>query len=406
MEFDRLIQANWGRSLATLIRLCGDFDAAENALQEACVIAWQQWSRDDAPANPSAWLVATARHKLLDARRTARRRAAREREWGTQRSEVESLPEVESFPDDPLRLIFTCCHPAIALEAQVALTLRTLSGLTTEEIARAFLVDPAAMAQRLVRAKRKIRAAGIPYQTPASDQLAERLIPVCAVLYLVFNEGYAATSGERLIRADLCDEAIRLTRIVVELLPQAERPRALLALMLLHHARRRARLDGEGVPVLLEDQDRSLWDAKQIAEGLELTDALVHAGSTSDLTLEAAIASLHMRAPTAAETPWRKIAALYELRYREAPSPVVLLNRAVAIAMADGIERGLALIDQLAASGALREYHLLPAARAGLLWRAQRCDEAAASYREALEHCRNEPERRFIQKRLSLLEAT
>jgi RNA polymerase sigma-70 factor (ECF subfamily) len=226
------------------------------------------------------------------------------------------------------------------------------------------------------------------------------------VLYLVFNEGYAATSGERLIRSDLCDEAIRLTRIVVELLPQAERPRALLALMLLHHARRRARLDGEGVPVLLEDQDRSLWDAKQIAEGLELTDALVHAGSTSDLTLEAAIASLHMRAPAAAETPWRKIAALYELRYREAPSPVVLLNRAVAIAMADGIERGLALIDQLAASGALREYHLLPAARAGLLWRAQRCDEAAASYREALEHCRNEPERRFIQKRLSLLEAT
>ncbi len=409
-HLEQIIRDAWGRSLATLIRLSGDFDDAENALQEACVIAWQNWSSESVPANPSAWLIATARHKLLDARKAARRRDARETAWWTAHvPAVGAAPEVEivqdndlpiaPVDDDRLRLIFTCCHPSLAPEAQIALTLRTLSGLTTEEIARAFLVDPKTMAQRLVRAKRKIRSARIPYLVPTREHLAERLGAVISVLYLIFNEGYAASVGPSLLRTDLADEAIRLTRVLVAELPQAERPRALLALMLLHHARRAARVAADGEPVLLEEQDRTLWDAAQIREGIELTDRLVREGGESDLTLEAAIAALHARAGNAQETPWSRIAALYELRYRLFPSPVVALNRAVAIAMADSLDKGLEQIEQIERSGQLRDYHLLPAARAGLLWRSGRYRHAAEAYAEAIAICRNESELKFLQRR-------
>ncbi len=411
-HLEQVIRDAWGRSLATLIRLSGDFDEAENALQEACVIAWQSWSSETVPVNPSAWLVSTARHKLLDARKASRRRDARESAWWTAHVPVVSdsvdagIDDSRDLPgayvdDDRLRLIFTCCHPSLAPEAQIALTLRTLSGLTTDEIARAFLVDPKTMAQRLVRAKRKIREAGIPYLVPAREQLPERLGAVISVLYLIFNEGYAASTGPSLLRTDIAEEAIRLARLLVEEMPQAERPRALLALMLLHHARRFARVDAQGEPVLLEDQDRSQWDAAQIAEGLALTDRLVREGGESDLTLEAAIAALHARARTAGETPWDRIAALYELRLRLFPSPVVALNRAVAVAMADGIDKGLELIALIERSGELREYHLLPAARAGLLWRAGRFALAAEGYAQAIAICRNESELKFLRRRLS-----
>ncbi len=393
---ERLYRDDYGRLLAGLIRLVRDVQLAEDVLQEAFAAAVEQWPSGE-PANASAWIFSTARHKAID--------RIRKRELEADRVGV--LVELEAersddgpAPDDPLRLLFTCCHPVLAQEAQVALTLRTLSGLSTEEIARAFLVPPATMAQRLVRAKAKIREAGIPYEVPADDALEERLDGVMAALYLVFNEGYSATFGDALVRRDLCTNAIRLGRTLVELLPQPSDPRALLALMLLHDSRRETRQDAEGTLVRLEDQDRSRWDRAQIAEGAALVESALRAGPPGSYALQAAIAALHAEAPRAADTDWRQIAALYSLLYRAQPTPVVELNRAVAIAMADGPEAGLVLIDQLEARGELPGYHLVAAARADLLRRLGRHAEAAAAYRAAISQATNDSERRFLEARL------
>jgi RNA polymerase sigma-70 factor (ECF subfamily) len=393
---ERLYRDDYGRLLAGLIRLVRDVQLAEDVLQEAFAAAVEQWPSGE-PANASAWIFSTARHKAID--------RIRKREMEADRVGVLLDLEAERSddgpaPEDPLRLLFTCCHPVLAQEAQVALTLRTLSGLSTEEIARAFLVPPATMAQRLVRAKAKIREAGIPYEVPADDALEERLDGVMAAIYLVFNEGYSATFGDALVRRDLCTNAIRLGRLLVELLPKPSDPRALLALMLLHDARRETRTDAEGTLVRLEDQDRSRWDRAQIAEGAALVESALRAGPPGSYALQAAIAALHAEAPRAADTDWRQIAALYSLLYRAQPTPVVELNRAVAIAMADGPEAGLVLIDQLEARGELPGYHLVAAARADLLRRLGRHAEAAAAYRAAIALATNDSERRFLEARL------
>ena len=397
-------RSDWGRIVATLIRLTGDFDLAEEAAQEAFAAAVKQWEVSGIPESPPAWIIQTARHKAIDQiRRRARFQDKLESLADTALGRtIEGPPELlGEIPDDRLRLIFTCCHPALALEAQVGLTLRTLCGLQTDEIARAFLVAPEAMAQRLVRAKRKIRDAHIPFSVPHAGEMPARLDAVLTVIYLVFNEGYAATRGEPLVRKDLCAEAIRLGRLVRALMgpqPPSEAT-ALVALMLLHDSRRDARLDASGELVVLEEQNRGLWDERQIAEALPLVEEALGRGE-GPFALQAAIAAVHCRASRAADTDWRRILQLYDRLEQVQPSPVVSLNRAVAVAMVSGPRPALQLIDALAAAGDLERYHLLHAARADLLRRLGSSAEAAASYARALELVTNDIERRYLKRRL------
>jgi RNA polymerase sigma-70 factor, ECF subfamily len=402
MDMEAVYREERPRALATLIRLLGDFDLAEDALQEAFAAALQQWPRDEVPRNPRAWLVSTARHKAIDHLRREKGLAARAAEIAYLSEEAAPPHELadEPFTDDLMRLVFTCCHPALALEAQVALTLKTLCGLTVEEIARAFLVAPATMAQRLVRAKGKIRAARIPFEVPGSDRLAERLDGVLRVVYLVFNEGYAATSGDALVRRELCAEAVRLGRLLRGLLPLSGEVAGLLALMLLHDSRRAARLDARGDLVTLEEQDRALWDRAQIAEGQALAEQAVRRGGGGFYALQAAIAALHGQAARPEDTDWPQIAALYTLLLRLHPSPVVALNHAAAVAMGERLDRGLRLIDELEAAGALDGYFLLPAAKADILRRMGRPDEAALAYERALALVTQPAERRYLERRL------
>ena len=401
---EAVYRSDWGRIVATLIGLVGDFDLAEESAQEAFAAAVDQWRTSGVPEFPRAWIIQTARHKAIDRMRHRTLTEEKMKVYATSGmvSEIEEPDyDTSEIPDDRLRLIFTCCHPALAPEAQVALTLRTLCGLETDEIARAFLVPPATMAQRLVRAKRKIRAAGIPYAVPETKDMAERLDAVLTVIYLVFNEGYAATRGGPLLRTDLCAEAIRLGRLVRMLTgPQPSgKTTALLGLMLLQDARRDARIGPAGDIVILEEQDRRRWDQAQIAEALPLV-AEAFRGGPGPYAVQAAIAALHCQAARAEDTDWPQILRLYDLLERLQPSPIVSLNRAVAVAMVEGPEAALDLIDAVAAGGDLDEYHLLHAARADLLRRAGLPAAAAASYTRALELATNESERRFLERRL------
>jgi RNA polymerase sigma-70 factor (ECF subfamily) len=392
------------RVLATLIRLLGDFDLAEEALHEAFAAAVEAWPRDGVPANPRAWLVTTGRFRAVDAVRRRARFDASRTELARRLEEVANANAArdEGFPDDRLRLIFTCCHPALAPATQVALTLREVCGLTTEEIASAFLTAAPTIAQRIVRGKAKIRDAGIPYQVPSAADLPERLDSVLAVIYLVFNEGYSASSGSSLTRADLSEEAIRLGRLLVDLLPDPEAV-GLLALMLLQESRRAARTSPDGDLILLEDQDRSRWDRAKISEALLLIERAVSSQRFGVYTIQAAIAGVHAAAPTAAETDWGQMVALYDLLERAEPSPVVALNRAVAVAMRDGPGAGLELIDAILTDGELADYHLAHAARADLCRRLGRTAEAREAYQRALALARQAPERRFLEKRLRQL---
>jgi RNA polymerase sigma-70 factor (ECF subfamily) len=405
-EIDQIFRDEAGRVLATLIRLVGDFELAEEAMQDAFAAALEQWTA--VPENPRAWLVNVGRNKAIDRIRRQIRLRAKQRYIEAEATIASQVapPDADddAFGDDLLRLIFTCCHPALSMETRVALTLRAVCGLTTEAVARAFLVNEETMAQRLVRAKRKIRGARIPYATPSPDMLDERLDGVLAVIYLVFSEAYAGTSGAELMRADLAREAIRLGRLLDSLLPDRPAIIGLLALMLLHDARRGARATADGDIILLEDQDRSRWDQAQIAEGLVLVERALHApGRPSVYTVQAAIAALHARARRHQETDWPQIVGLYQVLLRLQPSPVIELNHAAAVSMVDGPARALDLIDALAARGDLAGYHLLPSARANLLNRLGRREEARRAYEQALELAKLEPERRLIAKRLAEL---
>ena len=407
MDFEKLHREESGRILATLIGLLGDFDLAEEMLQEAYAVALQKWPSDGTPANPRAWLISTARHKAIDRLRRDQR-FERKSEEIAKTAEIAAQPEgdreEEMFADDRLRLIFTCCHPALPLEARVALTLRTVCGITTEEISRAFLIPVATMAQRLVRAKGKIREAGIPYRVPSPEELRDRLDGVLLVVYLIFNEGYLASSGDALIRRELCAEAIRLGRVMCSLLPAQAEAQALLGLLLLQDSRQDARVSAQGELVLLEEQDRGLWHGEQIQEGTELVKSALRRGAAGAYALQASIAALHANAKTAKDTDWPQIAALYDALLRMHTSPVIEVNRAVAVAMARSVEEGLALLDELERREELEEFHLLPAARANLLRRLERMGEAANAYRRALSLATNDIERRFLRRRLTELE--
>ncbi len=407
MDFEKLHREESGRILATLIGLLGDFDLAEEMLQEAYAVALQKWPSDGTPANPRAWLISTARHKAIDRLRRDQR-FERKSEEIAKTAEIAARPEgdreEEMFADDRLRLIFTCCHPSLPLEARVALTLRTVCGITTEEISRAFLVPLATMAQRLVRAKGKIREAGIPYRVPSPEELRDRLDGVLLVVYLIFNEGYLASSGDALIRRELCTEAIRLGRVLCSLLPRQAEARALLGLMLLQDSRRDARVSAQGELVLLEEQDRNLWHREQIQEGTEIVKSALRRGAAGAYALQASIAALHANAKTAKDTDWPQIAALYDVLLKTHESPVIEVNRAVAVAMGRSLEEGLALLDELERRKELAEFHLLAAARADLLRRLERLGEAADAYRRALMLATNDIERRFLRRRLAEIE--
>jgi RNA polymerase sigma-70 factor (ECF subfamily) len=402
---ERVYRRESRRVFATLVRLLGDFDVAEEALHDAFRAALEQWPAEGVPANPRAWLVSTGRFKAIDGlRRRARFSSAEEFI-----DEIEAIADEAPLPgtdeeieDDRLRLIFTCCHPALAPDAQVALTLREICGLTTEEIAQAFLARPAAIAQRIVRAKSKIRDARIPYQVPERHELPERLDAVLRVVYLVFNEGYSASAGEDVVRVDLSAEAIRLGRLLVELLPQPE-SLGLLALMLLQESRRDARTTPAGDIVLLDEQDRRRWDGAMIAEGIAVVELAFASGPVGGYALQAAIAAVHATAARAEDTDWDRIVTLYDLLLRAEPSPIVALNRAVAVAMRDGPAAGLALVDAILARGDLANYHLAHAARADFCRRLGRFDDARGAYTTALAHVRQDPERRFLEKRLASL---
>lgn len=408
---DSVFRRESGRIVASLIRVSGSFDLAEEAMQDAFASALARWPAQGLPNNPAAWITAVAHRKLIDyARRDRTRRdkeddLLRETETASRCDDAADDVAEMNFPDDRLRLIFTCCHPALSTEAQVALTLRTLGGLTTPEIARAFLLPEPTLAQRLVRAKRKIQDAKIPYVVPPQHTLPERLASVQAVIYLIFNEGYAASSGDSLVRRELCAEAIRLGRTLCALMPQEGENLGLLAMMLLHDSRRDARVNSEGELILLEEQDRSTWDRGQIHEGLQLAESALRLGRNGPYQLQAAIAAVHAEAVTAAQTDWKQIAALYDELGRVYPSAIVELNHAVAVALSEGLETGLSLIDQLGASGQLDSYHLYHAARADILRRLRHPQEALEAYRRALSLTANAVERRYLRRRLVEMES-